>query len=146
MGEVAWMGWSSLDEIRVEFDNAQPDSVVTTDWDDVWFVALGATFRANDQWTIRGGVAYDQSPIPDATRTPRIPGADRTWLSIGAQYRVSENFTVDMGYTHIIFADSSVDLTAASFAAADENTARGNLSFDNEISIDILVLQATLTF
>ena len=146
MGEVAWTGWSSLDEIRVQFDNTQPDSVITTDWDDVWFAALGATWRANDKWTIRGGIAYDQSPIPDATRTPRIPGADRTWFSVGARYDPAGNFTIDAGYTYIMFDDSSVNLTAASFAAPDENTGRGNLSFDTEVDIHIVTVQATFRF
>ncbi|MEE8445819.1 MAG: outer membrane protein transport protein [Alphaproteobacteria bacterium] len=146
MAEVAWTGWSSLDEIRVVFDNAQPDSVTTTNWDDVWFVALGATWRPNAQWTLRGGVAYDQSPIPDATRTPRIPGADRTWISLGARYDTGGSFTLDAGYSYIMFDDSSVNLTASSFGAPDENTGRGNLAFDAEIDIHIITVQATFRF
>lgn len=146
MGEVAWTGWSSLDEIRVTFDNTQPDSVTTTEWDDVWFVALGATWKANDEWTLRGGIAYDQSPVPEEFRTPRIPDADRTWLSVGAKYQRSENFTIDAGYTFIMFDDAPVDLTAASFASPDENTGRGNLAFDTDIAIHILTAQATFRF
>ena len=59
---------------------------VPEDWDDVWFFALGATWKPNAQWTVRAGAAFDQSPIPDSTRSPRIPGEDRTWIALGAKY------------------------------------------------------------
>ena len=37
-------------------------------------------------WKFRGGLAWDQSPVNDTDRTPRLPDADRFWLSVGAQY------------------------------------------------------------
>ena len=138
MGEVGWTGWSSFDEIRVVFDNLPvADSVTVENWDDVWFFSAGATWRPTAEWTIRGGLAFDQSPIPDATRTPRIPGADRTWLSLGARYELSPAFSVDAGYTHIFVDDATVDLaggTALALTATYEN------------SVDILALQATFRF
>ncbi|MCK5276484.1 MAG: porin [Alphaproteobacteria bacterium] len=138
MGEIGWTGWSSFDEIRVQFDNLPlADSVTPEDWDDVWFFAAGVTWRPTAEWTIRGGLAFDQSPIPNATRTPRIPGADRTWLSVGARYELSPTFAIDAGYTHIFVDDSTVDLaggTPLAFTANYEN------------SVDILALQGTFRF
>ena len=138
MGEVGWTGWSSFDELRVKFDNLPlADSVTPEDWDDVWFFGAGATWRPTAEWTIRGGIAFDQSPIPEATRTPRIPGADRTWVSLGAGYEVSPAFSIDVGYTHIFVDDSTVDIaggTALAFTASYEN------------SVDILAVQATIRF
>ena len=46
----------------------------------------------------RAGLAYDQSPVRDAQRTPRLPDNDRTWLAIGAQYRASPQLAFDVGY------------------------------------------------
>ena len=31
--------------------------------------SLGATYRHSENWTFRIGVAYDQTPVPDADRT-----------------------------------------------------------------------------
>ena len=33
------------------------------------------------------GVAYDETPTNDVTRTPRLPDQDRVWLAAGIQYR-----------------------------------------------------------
>ena len=44
---------------------------------------------------LRGGIAYDQSPVSDAYRTARIPDADRTWLTVGATYQLSAKSSMD---------------------------------------------------
>jgi len=137
MAEVGWTNWSTFDEIRIQFDGGGADSVTPEDWENVWFGAIGATWKASQDLKIRAGVAYDQSPIPDATRTPRIPGEDRTWLSLGVNYAPTPNFTVDAGYTHIFVSDSTVDVT---YGLAPNLTA----TFEN--SVDILAIQGTFRF
>ena len=143
MAEFAYTLWSTFDELRVTFDNAsQPDDVTTENWDDSFFVALGATWRPSDRWTVRGGVAFDETPIPDATRTPRIPGESRTWIAFGGRYNYSDMITVDAGYTHLFVSDSTLNLTTAD----SNNTFRGNLSGTYEHSVDILTLQLKIRF
>jgi long-chain fatty acid transport protein len=110
LADVTWTGWSSFEELDIDFANpAEPNNVTPWDWDDTWRVALGATYAPNRCWTFRGGVAWDQSPIPDSTRSPRIPGNDRVWFSAGAGYRFNRNVSVDLFYTHVFVerADSS---------------------------------------
>ena len=137
MAEVGWTNWSTFDEIRIKFDGGGADGVTPEDWENVWFGAIGVTWKASEDLSIRGGVAYDQSPIPDATRTPRIPGADRTWLSLGVNYAPTPNFSIDAGYTHIFVDDSTVDVT---YAPAPRLTA----TFEN--AVDILAVQGTFRF
>lgn len=135
MAEVGWTNWSTFDEIRVVGDTLGVLSVTPEDWNNVWFGAVGVTWKASEYLSIRGGVAYDQSPVPNATRTPRIPGEDRTWLSLGVNYAPTPNFSIDAGYTHIFVDDSTVDQTALGpFTATFEN------------SVDILTVQGTFRF
>jgi long-chain fatty acid transport protein len=109
MGEAEWTRWSRFKGLTIKFDNpAQPNSVTDDNWEDTWFVALGATWRPNEMWTLRGGVALDQDPIPDSRRTPRIPTDDRYWLSFGAGYLPCANLAIDFGYTHVFMKDASI--------------------------------------
>jgi len=72
-------------------------------WKDSWNVALGEDYYVNDNWTLRAGVAYDQSPSRSNTyRTNRIPDTDRVWASLGASY-IKDNYQVDFGYAHLFF-------------------------------------------
>ena len=72
-------------------------------WKDSWNFALGEDYYVNDNWTLRAGVAYDQSPSRSNTyRTNRIPDTDRVWASLGASY-IKDNYQVDFGYAHLFF-------------------------------------------
>lgn len=72
-------------------------------WKDSWNVALGEDYYLNDNWTLRAGVAYDQSPSrSNVYRTNRIPDTDRVWASLGASY-IKDNYQIDFGYAHLFF-------------------------------------------
>ncbi|MEN1956982.1 OmpP1/FadL family transporter [Luteimonas changyuni] len=105
-------GWSSLREVRVEFDNADPDSVEPFGWEDTAFMSLGAEYKLNDAWTLRGGVAYDETPTSIEHRTPRLPDDDRRWYSIGATWNVSDAMDVSFAFTHLKPKDPKVDFAS----------------------------------
>jgi long-chain fatty acid transport protein len=109
-------------------------------------VALGATCKPGDAWTYRVGVALDKTPVPDANRTPRIPDADRFWLSGGVGYQFTKAFGIDAGYSHLICKDSTVNLQGGSDPTNQAKFFGGNLSGTYKNSIDILALQARYTF
>lgn len=144
MGEAAWTRWSRFQELRIRFDNpAQPDSVTDESWENSWFLAGGMTYRPDQDWMIRAGIAYDQTPIPDAKRTPRVPGNDRLWLALGASYQPTEDLRVDLAFSHIFVDDAPINLTTNGLG----NTFRGNLSGEAKDGfIDILGLQVSYKF
>jgi long-chain fatty acid transport protein len=145
--EVAQTRWSNFHELRVRFSNQaqQPDSVTNENWKDSMFYALGATCHPGGAWTYRVGVALDKTPVSDATRTPRIPDADRTWVSFGASWQATPWFGLDAGYTHLFCKNSTVNLQAGGDPTNQDFT-RGNLSGTYKNSIDVLALQARFSF
>ncbi len=46
-------------------------------------------------------------------RTARNPGSDRTWLSLGLGYQLSDSFTFDFGYAYISAKDADINRTGA---------------------------------
>ena len=95
-----WSKWSNFDVLSVE-NATVPDTQVLNHWDDTWFFSLGADYRLNDQWTVRGGVAYDQGPVDNLYRMAVIPDTDRVWVAGGASFKYSNNLTFDFGATYI---------------------------------------------
>ncbi len=111
-----WSKWSNFDTLSIENSgftktgSQQIDGLVQmkgasvqveNHWDDTWFFSLGADYRLNDQWTVRGGVAYDQGPVDNAYRMAVIPDTDRVWVAGGASYKFNQNLTFDFGATYI---------------------------------------------
>lgn len=104
-GDISRTYWNRLGEIRVDNDNA-PAVVATTveplDWDDTMFYALGLSYQIDPQWTVRGGVAYDQQPMPNSTRSVRLPAGDRKMAALGATWTATEDISVDFSYLYIL--------------------------------------------
>ncbi|MEO6625434.1 MAG: outer membrane protein transport protein [Burkholderiaceae bacterium] len=65
-------------------------------------VAMGNHF------IFRAGVALDETPTNDVTRTPRLPDADRTWLPAGVTWIASEHLGFDAGQRRIMVDDPTV--------------------------------------
>ena len=119
-GSVEWSNWSELQRLRVVCQGAGgvcPGAGVAIQnsslaWKDGWMVALGGEYIYSDAMTLRAGLAYEKSPIRDASeRTLRTPDVDRIWASMGASYQLSPKMTIDLAYTHIFGKTSPVDRT-----------------------------------
>jgi long-chain fatty acid transport protein len=134
MADVTWTGWENFQELRIEYDSFQPDTVVDESWNDTLRYALGVDYRPNSKWTLRTGVAFDETPIPDAAhRTPRIPGEDRTWLAVGFGYRFSQALAFDVGYAHLfVLDDPEIDSSSPS---------TGSLTGEYDAQVDLLSAQ-----
>ena len=113
LGDVTWTGWSSFPELLITDATTGADVTKTPEnWTDVTRVSLGANFQYSDKLILRTGIALDEEPIPSAkTRTPRIPGNDRTWLSFGAGYKVNKKTKFDLGYSHLFLDETPIDNT-----------------------------------
>jgi len=143
MAQAKWTNWSVFDDLTIEFDNPiQDDSITTMDWRDTWFFAVGTTWRPAPAWTLRAGAAYDESPVPDRTRNPRIPDADRYWLSLGLGYQPTPGIALDLAYTHFFMDEAEIDLSQT----LPGNAARGSLTGEVHSQVDILSLQLRLSF
>jgi long-chain fatty acid transport protein len=95
-------GWDTFQELRVRYDNpAQPDTVEEEHWKDVYKTSIGVDYDYSNKWTFRAGYGYDNSPVDESNRLVRLPDGDRTWLSFGATYRISDHFELNAGYAYL---------------------------------------------
>lgn len=140
MGDVAWTGWSSLQALRIDNVNGINVSTEELKWRDTWRVAFGGTYAYTDAVSLKFGLAWDQTPVRDTTRLPRVPDEDRIWLSLGLQWRPDATSAVDVGYAHLFVKDSSVNNTGGNAAA------KGTLVGEFENSVDILGVQYSTRF
>ena len=142
MGDLSWTGWAKIPVLAFNYANdGSTFSSTTENWRNTWRAAVGASYRYNDHWKARVGLAYDQSPVPDSTRTPRLPDSDRTWLALGGQYKPGKDSAVDFGYTHLFVKNGSINNNAGSAALA-----YGNILGTYKNSVDILGVQYSVAF
>jgi long-chain fatty acid transport protein len=137
LADITWTGWSAFDVLTVRRTSGTVVSSTTENWQDSWRYSLGVTWHQDAAWTWRAGVAYDETPVEDAYRTPRIPDESRTWIALGGQYRLSGKSALDFGYAYLFVEDASINS-----AVAGAGTLLGN--YDN--SVNILSAQYTYAF
>lgn len=144
LGSVVFTGWSSFQTIQLN-NVAAPGITPTLDilhvllnsssaqnYRDTWRASVGANYHVNDQFMLRAGGGYDQTPTNDVDRDMRLPDANRWALSIGAHYDVKPSLAFDLGYTHLFPAGTpTVNRTDVLSAASRYNvTATGTASAD----------------
>jgi long-chain fatty acid transport protein len=139
LADISWTGWSTIKALNIVRTNGALLTTTPLDWSDTWRISVGANYRHADAWTWRAGVAFDQSPVPDADRTPRVPDQDRTWLALGVQYRPSKQSAIDVGYAHLFVRNAASRLCDAAGAAANVIACAGKNSligsYDNNVNI-----------
>lgn len=101
-GTFRWTDWSSFDELNVTTNDPNVGRSIPNKWRDTYLGSLGMDLRLTDWWTLRGGIAYESSPIANPKyRTAIIPDADRWWFAIGSSFKWSDNFQTDVSFTHL---------------------------------------------
>jgi long-chain fatty acid transport protein len=138
MGDVTWTRWGQFKELRVDFANTVPDSVTQENWSNTLRYSIGANYHYSEDIKLRAGLAYDEEAISDQFRTARIPGNDRKWVSLGANWKVSPSSSIDVGYAHLFISDASIN--------KNEGTGNGTLTGTYDGSVDILSAQYTHNF
>jgi long-chain fatty acid transport protein len=110
---VKWTNWSKFEELAIMYrDTGIPLSIVEEGWKDTWMFGLGLDYAINPEWTVRAGIARDETPVPDKYhRTARIPDATRMMYSLGLGWRPAGDWQIDLGYTWMSMADADIDNT-----------------------------------
>ena len=141
---TGWDSVQSLDIVRSDGTLAGQTAASTPfRFRNSWRVGIGAAWQMAPQWTLRSGIARETSPVTDATRTARLPDADRTWLGIGIGYKPDKQWSFDLGIAH-------VRNHAAAVAIVNQDSAtsapRGSLVGSFEAKAWIVGLQGAMAF
>ncbi len=96
--------WDVFDELVIEFDTGLV-SENPRFYEDANIYRFGAQYRYNDKWTFRGGIYFDDSPIPDGSFEPITPRGDSIGYTGGVTYRHSKNLEFDVAVLILTFDD-----------------------------------------
>jgi long-chain fatty acid transport protein len=103
--DLVWTEWSTYDQLVFNFSSDYPALLSNPEgapkqWDDAWSVRVGGEYELCESWGLRGGYVWDQSPVPDATRSPELPGSDRQMLMAGIGWS-GEKLSLDLAYSYL---------------------------------------------
>lgn len=150
--DVQWTDWSlfnTLAVMRTSGPLAGTNLQVTPEnFRNTVFVAVGATYNYDDNWTFRAGFAFDKTPVQASNITVRLPDGNRYWLATGVGYKFSEGVSVDFGFAHIFVNSNSLNSSVNSVipgaipGVSGTDTITGGFTS----SVDLISLQARYKF
>ncbi len=144
LGDVSWTGWSSIDKVNIMRTTAVAPTnplaqTLDTSFRDTWRAALGANYKVNVVWKLRFGVAYDQTPVPDAQRRMvSLPDRDRMAVATGVQWKPGKASALDFGVEYLFMKGADIENS--------QNPARGIVKGDYSNNALILGAQYSLSF
>jgi len=141
--QVQRIGWGQFRAITVSLPGGT--QVTPQDYKDTTTVAVGLDYAPafTSTWTLRGGVQYDPTPTPDASRSTRVPDGDRWLFGLGATHRLRGGATLDLNADYIAFAESRINRTDLEFAGTPVATP---VTFRGTVRGGALVLGAGLNW
>jgi long-chain fatty acid transport protein len=149
LADITFTHWDVLKQISIvnTANNATAQQLVVN-FQNAWRLSLGLNYHLSETWTLRGGLAWDQSPVQDQFRTVRLPDNDRYWLAMGASYRPSKALAFDVGYAYIWFPTTSIKSTQTQPGLPPAGPFGGTSTVDGEYKnfVNVLALQVSYTF
>jgi long-chain fatty acid transport protein len=143
LADVAWVHWSVFKQFQVVRDNGLVLTNAPQNWTNTWRVAVGATYRLSDSVKLTGGIAYDQSPVPDQYRNPVVPDNDWRWFAFGAQMALSRKVRLDLSYAYISVKKANISASrydGAGIPDPNSGTLIGSYrTYSNTIAAQIVV-------
>lgn len=132
MAQATWFGWNNFEDITAISDTGITLSSVPQNYRNSWAFAFGVEHDWNDDWTVRAGYQFDETPTTDEFRTTRTPDGDRNWFSAGATYKYTDNIDFDFAATYIDVGDETINVS--------RNGGLSNVSADTDGRVGILAI------
>jgi long-chain fatty acid transport protein len=136
LADVTWTGWSSVQQlaiVRTSGPAAGSSSVLPFNYKDTWRLSAGVNYQYSEKIVLRGGVAWDQTPVHDADVSARLPDGDRTWLTGGARWKYSQAINFDVAAAYIWVKSPSINNAGNPPSVAANGLINGN--YDSSVWI-----------
>jgi len=95
--------WGAYEDLTVIFNNGAGTSVNPRNYKDANIYRFGVQHQLDDQWILRGGIYFDQSPVQDGYFAPETPRNDSIGYTAGASYQYSEKLQFDVSLLILTF-------------------------------------------
>jgi long-chain fatty acid transport protein len=69
-----------------------PSTHIAQNWKDTFTIGIGGDWKFAQNWVLRAGYQFYESPVPDSTFSPTIPDANQNVFTFGLGYRYGRHF------------------------------------------------------
>lgn len=89
--DFEWIQFSRFNSLNMDLGNNTfllgAAANKAENWKDTFTVGVGGDWKFADDWVLRAGYQFYQSPVPDPTFSPSNPDADQNVITVGLGYK-----------------------------------------------------------
>lgn len=132
LGHVSYTQWSVFKNLRlrnvagIDPTTFEPSNslevLIPEHYHNTWNVSVGANYHPCEQWILRSGIGYDQSPTSESYRNLQLPDSNRIAIGLGAHYQAIKCLGFDFGWNHLFAKKSHIRHLTQEFGPEEVTT------------------------
>jgi long-chain fatty acid transport protein len=112
--DVEWLEFSRFNNLAIDaggnngnFGADDSRRNLRQNWDDTFTAGIAGDWRFADNWTVRGGYQYYETPVPDETFSPTIPDSNQHAITAGLNFN-NGHHSAELAYGWIIYESRDI--------------------------------------
>jgi long-chain fatty acid transport protein len=108
--DVEWLQFSRFDKLELDLGNNSilfPSTTYNQNWHNTFTAGIAADWRFCQNWSLRGGYQFYETPVPDYTFSTTIPDSDQHAVTVGLNYKYKHH-SLDLSYGWIVYLDRNI--------------------------------------
>lgn len=134
MGTITYIQWSTFKQLILKnvagvIDNKSQNMPVSIyqGYHNSWNYTVGTNYHLNEQWMLKSGVGFDQSPSSDRWRNLQLPDSNRIAAAIGVHLQATKTMAFDIGWTHLFVINTRIN-NRVQTVGDETDTTNGSIS------------------
>lgn len=102
--DISRTGWGAYESLTFVYDDAvagQTQTVNPRNYETSYAYRIGAEYAIVENFRLRAGTYFDETPVQDGYMTPESPDANTVGLTGGFGLNLGDNFIVDASFLYI---------------------------------------------
>ena len=115
--ELDWVMWGTYKSLDFTFEEqgALLNSTNPREYKDTFIPRIGAQYSLNDQFQLRAGMYYDQSPTNEKYFTPETVSLNTFAYTLGLSYSPIEKLSIDVSFLQLFGQTAEKEYTPSNF-------------------------------
>src|SRR5690554_365703 len=115
--DFTYTDWTSFNTLDIESNDPAIQALTSEpkvhNWRESYRIAVGANYKLDEKITVRGGMAFDTTPIKSQYVQPDFPFGNYKAISLGATYSISQDTTININIQHTLKQERDMYSTAS---------------------------------
>jgi long-chain fatty acid transport protein len=140
MGTVIYTQWSVFNQLILQnvagisggVSNSGILVIMPENYRNTWNYAVGANYHINENWFLRTGIGYDETPSNNQYRNLQFPTSNQVAVALGTHFQATKTLGFDLGWTHLFAMNARIN--NLSLATGDQvTTTNGSITSSADV-------------